>query len=363
MTRMPFSSRLRPHIFRFFPAPSFFLPCSNPFNKIPNFHSKSCRPIMSEETHLSDYPKPLSPPLPAVSKEIELNRALSATSKSTSFSLTQKDVIYEDEWMVIVNKPQGIYCETVLSSVPQLLNNKTDSIDSKTETNSLELHLANRLDRDTSGLMVITKSHKVAGKLVKAFTDHKVKKTYICMCIGVAPKWDRISLKSGHGRSKFGVWRVYAASEVGRSLPGGSSVRGMATIFEVLSVNGQGKFKEPSKISINEEEALIVEEPGLVAGEKNDEILIRAYPQSGRTHQIRLHSQYLGISIRGDVKYEGVCEWKGKVYNAHELHAETLAFDHPMTGLMVEFQAPLPSWATRALQKELQYEGIEIASH
>ncbi|KAI3957874.1 hypothetical protein MKW92_047446 [Papaver armeniacum] len=361
MTKMPFSSPSRSHIFRSFPVLSVFLPYSNTFNKIPHFHSKSCRPIMSEETHLSDYPKPLSPPLPAISKEIELNRALSATSKSTSFSLTPKDVIFEDEWMVIVNKPQGIYCETVLSSVPQLLNNKTDLTDSKTETNSLELHLANRLDRDTSGLMVITKSHKVAGKLVKAFTDHKVKKTYISMCIGVAPKWDRISLKSGHGRSKFGVWRVYAASDVGRSLPGGSSVRDMATTFEVLSVNGQGKFKEPTKLSINEEDVLIVEEPGIIAGEKNDEILVRAYPQSGRTHQIRLHSQYLGISIRGDVKYEGVSEWKGKVYNAHELHAETLTFDHPITGLTVEFRAPLPSWATRALQKELQQE--EIVSH
>ncbi|KAI3860711.1 hypothetical protein MKX03_014747 [Papaver bracteatum] len=350
MTKMPFSSPFRSHIFRSFPDLSFFLPYLNTFNKIPHFHSKSCRPIMSEEAHLSDYPKPLSPQLPAISKEIELNRALSATSKSTSFSLTPKDVIFEDEWMVIVNKPPGIYCETVLSSVPQLLNNKTDLTDSKTETNSLELHLANRLDRDTSGLMVVTKSHKVAAKLVKAFTDHIVKKTYISMCIGVAPKWDRISLKSGHGRSKFGVWRVYAASDVGRSLPGGSSVRDMATTFEVLSVNGQGKFKEPIKLSINEEDVLIVEEPGIVAGEKNDEILVRAYPQSGRTHQIRLHSQYLGISIRGDVKYEGVSEWKGKVYNGHELHAETLTFDHPITGLTVEFRAPLPSWATRALQ-------------
>ncbi|MCL7022736.1 hypothetical protein MKW94_020665 [Papaver nudicaule] len=177
------------------------------------------------------------------------------------------------------------------------------------------------------------------------------------MCIGAAPKWDTISLRSGHGRSKFGVWRVYAASDVGRSLPGGSSVRDMATTFEVLSVNGQGKFKEPSNLSINEEGVLIVEEPGLVGGEKNDEVLIRAYLQSGRTHQIRLHCQYLRISIRGDVKYEGVCEWNGKVYDGHELHAETLTFDHRITCLMVEFRAPLPSWATQAIQtEELQCE-------
>ncbi|KAG6751511.1 hypothetical protein POTOM_043700 [Populus tomentosa] len=127
---------------------------------------------------------------------------------------------------------------------------------------------------DTSGVMVITKLHKVASKLVKAFTDHKVRKTYIALCIGSAPKWETITIKSGHGRSKFGAFRVYAASDVGRSLP-------------------------------------VVEEKAVIDTDaKKDEILVRAFPRSGRTHQIRLHCQYLGIPIRGDVKYEGVCEWK-----------------------------------------------------
>ncbi|KAM7470026.1 hypothetical protein LguiA_008209 [Lonicera macranthoides] len=300
----------------------------------------------SHKTHVTidpkdllNYPVPLSPPLPSISKDIELSRAMSAASKSSLFSLSTNKVLFEDEWLIVVNKPQGIYCENVLASVPSLLADKL-----ATEVNQLELHLANRLDRDTSGVMVITKSHKVAAKLVKAFTEHRVTKTYVAFCIGPTPQWGKITLKSGHGRSKFGAWRVYAASDVGRTLPGGSSVREMETLFEVLLVNGLGCFKD-------EEENIIVEEKSIIdSGEKKDEILVRAYPQSGRTHQIRLHCQYLGIPIRGDVKYEGVYEWKGREYGCHELHAESLSFEHPVTGLPVLIRAPLPVWASQALQ-------------
>ncbi|CAL5341084.1 unnamed protein product [Camellia sinensis] len=297
-----------------------------------------------------NYPVPLSPPLPAVSKQMELSRAMEASSKSNLFSLSRTDVIFEDEWIIAVNKPQGVYCETVLSSIPSLLNDSNDSAELGTQVNLQELHLANRLDRDTSGVMLITKSHKVAAKLVKAFTDHKVRKTYIAFCVGKAPEWERITIKSGHGRSKFGAWRVYATSDVGRSLPGGSVVRDMQTIFEVVSVNGQGCSKESSELTKDQEKGIVVEEKSVTdINVKKDEILVRAYPQSGRTHQIRLHCQYLGIPIRGDVKYEGVFEWKGRKYDGHELHAESLSFEHPVTGLPVVFHAPLPLWASQAL--------------
>ncbi|XP_021742883.1 RNA pseudouridine synthase 1-like, partial [Chenopodium quinoa] len=309
-----------------------------------------------EETHLpndpknpsiSSYPTPLSPPLPLISKEIELSRAMAASSKATNFSLSRDDVIFEDQWLLVVNKPSGIYCETVLSSVPRLLQQSSDSVEAS------ELHLANRLDRDTSGVMVITKLHKVAAKLVKAFTDHKVQKTYMALCVGSAPNWDRIRLKSGHGRSKFGAWRVYAASDVGRKLPGGSVVKDMETLFELLSVNRVVHFKESFQCAENLEKVVVVEEKSSTdANHGRDEILVRAFPKSGRTHQIRLHCQYLGLSIIGDVKYEGVCKWKGEICDVHNLHAESLSLEHPITGLPVKFQAPLPLWATQACNHE-----------
>lgn len=298
--------------------------------------------------NLQNYPIPLSPPLNPLSKEMELARAMSASSRSSLFALSKSDVLYQDQWLIAVNKPQGVYCETVLDSVPQLLDCLVESsgLDEGPVARP-ELHLANRLDRDTSGVMVITKLHKVASKLVNAFTDHKVRKTYIALCIGSAPKWEKITIKSGHGRSKFGAFRVYAASDVGRSLPGGSTVKDMETSFEVLSINGQGSFREPSEFN-SDKNILVVEEKAVIDTDaKKDEILVRAFPRSGRTHQIRLHCQYLGIPIRGDVKYEGVCEWKGRTYDGHELHAESLSLEHPVTGQPLMFRAPLPVWATQ----------------
>ncbi|KAD5317936.1 hypothetical protein R6Q59_033251 [Mikania micrantha] len=293
--------------------------------------------------YLQNYPVPLSPPLPLISKDIELSRAMSASSKSSVFSLCRSDVLLEDDWIIALNKPQGVYCDTILASVPNLVNHSSRvSGEVGTQSQKMEFHLANRLDRDTSGVMLITKSHKVASKLVKAFTDHKVRKTYIALCIGQAPKWKKITIKSGHGRSKFGAWRVYATKDVGRTLPGGSSVRDMETSVEVLSVNGDQCNKELSEMDIVVEEKSSIEFVGSKAV-----VLVRAYPRSGRTHQIRLHCQYLGIPIRGDVKYEGVYEWNGRVYDGHQLHAESLSFEHPVTGFHMVINAPLPLWATQ----------------
>ncbi|KAK7344273.1 hypothetical protein VNO77_13704 [Canavalia gladiata] len=303
----------------------------------------------SERTHSSqnaptsaeNYPVPLSPPFPQISKQIELSRAMTAASKSSLFSLSSTHILYEDDWLVAVNKPQGIYCESVLSSLAGEPSESSETV--------AELHLANRLDRDTSGVMLITKSHKVASKLVKAFTDHEVKKTYIALCTGPPPNWERVTLRSGHGRSKFGAWRVYAASDVGRTLPGGSVVRSMETSVEVLSINGKGRFREVSDSEGSN--VLVVEEKAVKEEDDSEnELVVRAYPRSGRTHQIRLHCQYLGISIVGDVKYEGVYEWKGSTYDTHHLHAETLSFEHPVTGLHLMLRAPLPPWANHAFQ-------------
>lgn len=74
-----------------------------------------------------NYPVPLSPTLPPISKNIELTRAMSASSKSGLFTLLPTHVLYHDEWLIAVNKPQGVYCEAVLASVPQLLCDSVDS--------------------------------------------------------------------------------------------------------------------------------------------------------------------------------------------------------------------------------------------
>ncbi|CAA7388971.1 unnamed protein product [Spirodela intermedia] len=280
--------------------------------------------VSGEIFDLQNYPTPLSPPCPAISKEVELRRAMSAASRSSFFVLTGDDIVFEDEWLAVVNKPSG-------STLP---------------APQAELHLANRLDRDTSGLMIITKSHRAAAKLVEAFTEHRVKKTYLALCIGRAPVWGRIRISSGHGRSRFGAWRVYSTADVGRTLPGGSRVKHMATSFELLALDGREVRAERAEETVAAVEKAVAEaEEG---GEEPGEILVRALPESGRTHQIRLHCQYLAMPIKGDVKYGGVHEWEGEECDFHALHAESLMFEHPVTGLPLQFQSPLPPWAREA---------------
>lgn len=77
----------------------------------------------------NNYPVPLSPPLPAISKPIELSRAMSASSRSNLFVLERDRIVYEDEWLIAVNKPLGIYCESVLGSVPHVLGDSGMSAD------------------------------------------------------------------------------------------------------------------------------------------------------------------------------------------------------------------------------------------
>lgn len=83
--------------------------------------------LKNDTNGVTNYPVPLSPALPSMSKNIELSRALTASSRSALFSLCRAHVLFEDQWLIAVNKPQGIYCENVLSAVSGLLIDINDS--------------------------------------------------------------------------------------------------------------------------------------------------------------------------------------------------------------------------------------------
>ena len=117
-------------IMPFFPLLPTLRPCSSIILKKFGFLSMADQThFNSPKTHLENdhknaiiYPVPLSPPLPLISKEIELSRAMTAASKSSLFSLSRTHVLFEDDWLLAVCKPRGVYCEAVLASVPSLLS-------------------------------------------------------------------------------------------------------------------------------------------------------------------------------------------------------------------------------------------------
>lgn len=228
------------------------------------------------------------------------------------------------------------------------------------------MHMANRLDRDTSGVMVITKCREAAAKLTRTFTDRQVQKTYLALCAQAPPNWNHIKIESGHGRSRYGAWRVYAKHDVGRRLPGGSSVREMVTRLEILTKNNSSQDETdldlPSSgdhtsvvvvvVGGDEDDAIgrnEIREKNILREGGGDEVVtvVRAFPETGRTHQIRLHCQYLGLPLCGDIKYGGPLVWQGVNYGSHALHAESLALLHPITYEPLQIVAPCPEWAAR----------------
>lgn len=117
---------ISPKTFTEFPFTKSF--CFHRFKSVSNSMTDSSEPVTGNcPSTAENYPVPLSPPLPAISKNLELARAMVASSKSSLYALSANDVIYEDEWLIAVNKPQGIYCENVLAAVPRLLGDSANA--------------------------------------------------------------------------------------------------------------------------------------------------------------------------------------------------------------------------------------------
>jgi 23S rRNA pseudouridine1911/1915/1917 synthase len=220
-------------------------------------------------------------------------------------------IAYEDEWLLALHKAVGWYVGAtpwdtqgnVLEALRRLLVAR-DGV-------APPLHLAHRLDRDTSGVLLVSKARAANAPLQVAFASGGVAKVYICLCAG-QPAWERIEVRTGHGRGASGCWRVYPFEELGCVLPAnGSRVKDARTTFEVLE-------------------------------RRAGAALVRAAPATGRTHQIRLHIAHLGHPLLGDTRYGGPAHHEGHDLPGHLLHAETLCLAHPITGAPLELASPVP---------------------
>ena len=213
------------------------------------------------------------------------------------------DIVYEDSDLLIVNK------------APFLLTHPSTNLASDSLANRLIGHYENlptlqgkdrpgivhRLDRDTSGLIVIAKNEEVQKKLIEMFKERKIQKTYLALAFG--------HLKESQGEIELPLQR----GKIHRTkMKVDTSGRYALTAWKVLE-----EFIEVS--------------------------LLEIMPRTGRTHQIRAHLKEIGHPIVGDHLYAGKRALKSKItVPRHMLHAWKLELNHPISGENLKFTAPLP---------------------
>lgn len=227
-------------------------------------------------------------------------------------------VIFSDEHLLIVYKPSGWITNEAETTKDRptlqrwLKENFTYEI---SKNDALRSGIVHRLDKETSGILAVAKTKNAFENLQSQFKERKVEKKYLALVHGKVEMGEgEISLPVGRlpwRRDRFGV------------LPGG---RDSITFYKVK---------------------------GFYSHSGNTYTLVEASPKTGRTHQIRIHFKYLGHPLMADPFYAGrKTSKKDKIICPRLfLHAFYLAFNHPASGVRVEFESELPQELGECLKK------------
>lgn len=207
------------------------------------------------------------------------------------------NIIYEDEDILIVNKPPDIVVHPSYGHPDGTLLNALMGY----AAGRFSPYLVHRLDKDTSGLIIFAKNEKSKISLSKQFQNRAVKKIYYAAVKG--------NIFENKGRIE---------APLGRSPEN----------RKIMSVNSVAK-----KHAISEFKVL---------ARKADITLLEVRIITGRTHQIRSHLKFINHPVVGDKEYGGPQNVEGKSFGRQMLHSAFIAFTHPRTSKPVEFKAPLP---------------------
>jgi len=217
------------------------------------------------------------------------------------------DIIYEDADLLVVNKPAGMTTHPAPGNPAHTLVNAVLShLPSLPESdNPARPGIVHRLDKDTSGLILIAKTRGALANLSAQFKSREVKKAYVALVKG------RVTPKSGVIDAPIGRDRAHR---------------------QKMSVTDSGR---PARTAYT------------VLRYFEDYTLVEARPETGRTHQIRVHFASVGRPIVGDATYGAKSELVGRQF----LHAQKLSFKLPSTGKLTEFTALLPLDLQAALDR------------
>lgn len=232
------------------------------------------------------------------SDEIEINDNL---DKNTGIKPSEMnlDIVYEDDDLMIINKPSGVVVHpgagnhenTLVNGLINYTNNLSNI------NGDIRPGIVHRLDKDTSGLMVVAKNNKSHELLSEMFKNHDIKRTYVALTNGVIP-YNKGTIDVPIKRDDKHFDKMMACEDGKKAI----------THFKVLK-----RYNNYTLLSLNLE--------------------------TGRTHQIRVHLAYLGYPLYNDPVYSNkACTSFGQF-----LHSKEIDFVHPITGKKLHFEVPLPN--------------------
>jgi len=220
------------------------------------------------------------------------------------------DIVYEDDDIIVVNKPKGMVVHpangnpdgTLVNAIMAICKDSLSGIGGE-----IRPGIVHRLDKDTSGLLIVAKNDKAHVNMSEQIKNHEVKKTYIALVRGVV-KENEATIDMPIGRSTSDRKKM-AVIKTGRNA---------VTHIKVLK-----RYNKYTLLQVNIE--------------------------TGRTHQIRVHLSHIGYPIVGDYTYSNGKNEFGVVGQC--LHAKCLEFKHPITGAEMKLEAPLPKYFEEIIQK------------
>lgn len=241
------------------------------------------------------------------------------------------NIFYEDEAVMVINKPPGMvvhpgvgnYTGTLLNGIAYYLTSKYPDLN---EDKLPRYGLVHRIDKNTTGLLVVAKTAEAAASLAKQFFNHEVIRQYIALVWG--------NMENDSGTIVAHVGRHQRFRKMFDAYPEGESGKHAITHYIVLE-----RF--------------------------NYVTLVQCVLETGRTHQIRVHMKYIGHTLFNDSEYGGDKILKGTIYSKYKqfvencfavcprcaLHAKTLGFRHPVTGEQLFFNSELPADMTNVIEK------------
>ncbi|MEW7292544.1 RluA family pseudouridine synthase [Aquimarina sp. 2304DJ70-9] len=243
------------------------------------------------------------------------------------------DIVYEDDELLVVNKPAGMVVHPGHGNYSgTLINALIYHFDNLPNNSSNRPGLVHRIDKDTSGLLVVAKTEEAMTHLAKQFFDKTSKREYVAIV------WGNINEDEGT-----------IEGNIGRH----PKNRLQNTVFEEDEA-------EKGKPAITHYK--VIERLGYVT-------LVSCRLETGRTHQIRVHMKYIGHTLFNDERYGGEKILKGTTFTKYKqfvencfkilprqaLHARTLGFEHPTTGEKMHFETSIPEDMEQCIERWRNY--------